>query len=68
MANGFTLEEVNISFPVDGSETARGLVDGFMSGISNQVEKLKSLDDEGATILIMTSMVIIGWLYIWRRV
>ena len=64
MANGFTLEEVNISFPVDGSETARGLVDGFMSGISNQVEKLKSLDDEGATILIMTSMVIIGWLYI----
>tara|TARA_R110002012_G_scaffold321566_1_gene549886 strand:+ start:12748 stop:12954 length:207 start_codon:yes stop_codon:yes gene_type:complete len=68
MANGFTLEEVNISFPVDGSETARGLVDGFMSGISNQVEKLKTLDDEGATILIMTSMVIIGWLYIWRRV
>lgn len=68
MADGFTLEEVNISFPVDGSETARGLVDGFVSGIARQIEKIKTLDDEGAAILIMSSMVIIGWLYIWRRV
>jgi len=68
MAEGFNLEEVNISFPINGSETAQGLVDGFFAGIGRQVEKIKNLDDEGAAILIMSTMVIVGWLFIWRRV
>jgi hypothetical protein len=68
LAEGFSVGEVNISFPIDASETAQGFVDGFISGIKRQVMKVKELDSEGATILIMSGMVLVGILYIWRRV
>ena len=68
LADGFSVGEVNISFPIDASETAHGFVDGFISGIGRQVEKVKEMDSTGATILIMSGMVLVSILYIWRRV